>query len=307
MSKPDVILHQYEMSPYSEKVRLAFGLKNLAWRSVEIPMVMPKPDLTALTGGYRKTPVMQIGADIYCDTKLILRKLDQLRPDPSLIPSGTEALQAALTKLGDTMFTAVVATFFGSDQSIFTPDFIEDRQKIIPGGIDLDLAKAMLPAKLDQLRAHLAMVESTLAGAGPFLTGDAPSAADLALRHVILFASVGAESAPLLAACPAIAQWAQRVDALGHGQRTELDAAEAIAIARGATSTTEAYVDSGDPNARTPGDRITVMAEDYARDPVVGELVYADVGEIALKRVDERAGEVVVHFPREDFAVLPAG
>ena len=69
----DIILHHYETSPYSEKVRLGLGLKGLAWASVEIPIIMPKPDLTALTGGYRKTPVLQIGADIYCDSQLIMR------------------------------------------------------------------------------------------------------------------------------------------------------------------------------------------------------------------------------------------
>ncbi len=50
----DMILHHYETSPYAEKVRLGLGLKGLAWASVEIPVIMPKPDLTALTGGYRQ-------------------------------------------------------------------------------------------------------------------------------------------------------------------------------------------------------------------------------------------------------------
>ena len=44
----DIILHHYETSPYAEKVRLGLGLKGLAWASVEIPVIMPKPDLTAL-------------------------------------------------------------------------------------------------------------------------------------------------------------------------------------------------------------------------------------------------------------------
>jgi len=60
----EVILHHYPMSPYAEKTRRALGIKKLAWRSVTIPVIMPKPDLMPLTGGYRKTPVMQIGADI---------------------------------------------------------------------------------------------------------------------------------------------------------------------------------------------------------------------------------------------------
>src|SRR5215467_9937398 len=77
----DIILHHYEISPYSEKVRIGLGLKGLAWGSVEIPVIMPKPDLTALTGGYRKTPVLQIGADIYCDTQLIMREIERRHPE----------------------------------------------------------------------------------------------------------------------------------------------------------------------------------------------------------------------------------
>jgi glutathione S-transferase len=47
----DIILHHYDTSPYSEKVRTGLGLKGLAWASVELPVIMPKPNLTALTGG----------------------------------------------------------------------------------------------------------------------------------------------------------------------------------------------------------------------------------------------------------------
>jgi hypothetical protein len=46
-------------SPFSEKVRLVLGYKQLAWKSVIVPAIMPKPDVVALTGGYRKTPFLQ--------------------------------------------------------------------------------------------------------------------------------------------------------------------------------------------------------------------------------------------------------
>ena len=39
------------------------GFKGLAWKSVEQPPILPKPDLTPLTGGYRRIPVLQEGAD----------------------------------------------------------------------------------------------------------------------------------------------------------------------------------------------------------------------------------------------------
>src|SRR5215471_5685099 len=84
----DIILHHYDISPYSEKVRTGLGLKGLAWASVELPVIMPKPNLTALTGGYRKTPVLQIGADIYCDSQLIMRELERRYPTPSFYPAG---------------------------------------------------------------------------------------------------------------------------------------------------------------------------------------------------------------------------
>lgn len=52
------------------------------------PPIMPKPDLMPLTGGYRRAPVLQIGADIYCDTQLMSRVLESLAPSPSLHPYG---------------------------------------------------------------------------------------------------------------------------------------------------------------------------------------------------------------------------
>ena len=82
----DLILHHYWTSPFAEKVHLLMGFKQLSWRSVIIPRVMPKPDLTALTGGYRKTPVLQVGADIYCDTALIAQRLEQAKATPALFP-----------------------------------------------------------------------------------------------------------------------------------------------------------------------------------------------------------------------------
>ena len=82
------ILHHFEASPFSEKIRVIFGFKQIAWQSVLIPRIMPKPDLVPLTGGYRRTPVMQIGADIFCDTQIIQREIERRFPEPTLFPGG---------------------------------------------------------------------------------------------------------------------------------------------------------------------------------------------------------------------------
>ena len=94
----DLILHQYALSPYSKKVISIFAFKNLAWQAVEQPVIAPKPDLTPLTGGYRKIPVLQIGAHIYCDTKLMIREIEKRYPDTPLTPP---ALLGAAELLAD--------------------------------------------------------------------------------------------------------------------------------------------------------------------------------------------------------------
>ena len=93
----DFILHHYDLSPFAEKVRIGLGLKQAAWKSVDIPIIMPKPDLMPLTGGYRKTPVMQVGADIYCDTQLIMLELERRLPSPPFLPKGREGEARAIT------------------------------------------------------------------------------------------------------------------------------------------------------------------------------------------------------------------
>ena len=98
----DLILHHYAVSPYAEKVRIGLGLKQAAWKSVDIPNVMPKPDLMPLTGGYRKTPVMQIGADIYCDTQLIMLELERRLPSPRVPAQGPRGRGARASPCGST-------------------------------------------------------------------------------------------------------------------------------------------------------------------------------------------------------------
>src|SRR5271165_502353 len=123
----DIILHHYETSPYSEKVRLGLGLKGLAWASVEIPIIMPKPDLTALTGGYRKTPVLQIGADIYCDTQLIMRELERRHPAPSFYAGSDPGSCAMLAwSVERSAFMPAVALALGAIGDLLPAGFIED-------------------------------------------------------------------------------------------------------------------------------------------------------------------------------------
>jgi glutathione S-transferase len=305
MTASTIILHHYWESPYAEKVRRILGFKGLAWRAVLIPMMMPKPDLLALTGGYRKTPVMQIGADIYCDTDLIARVIDRLHPEPSLFPPATESLAYALGPWQQELFMLAVRRV-GTTVPIFPEGFIEDRAKMVEGGYSLEKLLREVGPQREQLRAKLALLERQLAGGGPFVLGAAASLADFAFFHPLFALKSFPQTAGDLAAFPAIRDWAARVEAFGYGEMTECPSEAALDVARRATPAPAGGVAAGEPNGLCAGDRVSVVHESFGLDPTVGALVTASVDEIAVRRTDERAGEVVVHFPREHYLVTRA-
>jgi glutathione S-transferase len=269
-----IILHHFEESPFSEKVRLVFGLKNIAWTSVRISRIMPRPDLMPMTGGYRRTPVLQIGADIYCDTQVILRELDRRFPEPTLFPAGYQGVASATAMWTDrAFFQSTVNLVFGSLADKVPPDFIADREKLRGAKFDVAAMASAIPQMRDQFRAHVQWIEAQLAD-----------------RLLAEFAGTRA--------------WETRMRAVGHGPRSEMSTAAALDIAAGATPQTVVLPDPNDPNGRKPGDRVEVMPDDYGKVKVSGEIVALSSEHIAIRRQDPRAGEVVVHFPRAGFVVL---
>lgn len=302
---PELILHHYWMSPFAEKVRLILGYKQLAWRSVLIPPVMPKPDVTALTGGYRKTPVLQIGADIYCDTALIARVLDTLQPTPPLYPASAP-LVGPLAQWADfTLFWASAAWAMQPAGALAVlaqqaPETIKafgaDRAAMIGSMRRLTLADATV-----QLKAHLAAIDAQLAGGGPWLFGNAPCIADFSVYHPLWFIRQAAPVAHLLSAYPALNAWLDRLASLGHAGHSDLSSADAVLLAAAATGHGPTRVEPG--LGFDAGQPVTVAATDYGQDAVAGSLVGLGADEVVIRRRDERAGLVQVHFPRFGFQI----
>jgi glutathione S-transferase len=305
----EIIFHHYWTSPFSEKVRIIFGMKKLAWRSVEIPNMMPKPDLIPLTGGYRKTPVMQIGADIYCDTQLIIRELERRFPQNPVVRDGGLSYGVGLWT-DRPFFQATVPIVFAEIGPMVPEAFKKDREKLFPERpFSYEQMKAASPMFRDQWRAHLALISDSLATSGkPFLGGDTPSVVDAHCHYNVWFLAgpLSAIAEGFLKEFPLVAAWYERVKAIGHGTFTQMDSKEALAIARDATPSVAGKADAHDPNGRKPGDRVSVMADDYGRDPVVGDIVFSNAHEIAIRRNAPEVGDVVVHFPRIGFMVMPA-
>jgi glutathione S-transferase len=300
-----LILHHYDMSPYAEKIRLVFGLKGLPWRSVQIPIVMPKPDLVELTGGYRRTPTLQVGADVYCDTKVIARALERIAPEPSLYPPRSEAILPGVSRWAETSFMMVVTILLGIGGT-FDESFIEDRKKMLPGA-DFSKAKLIVPAKFLQLRANLDLLERQLADGRRFLLEASPSLADLSAYHPLLFVRTHPAFRGVLDPFPRVVAWMDRVAAIGHGKREEMQAAEAVAIARESSPADWRGEVAELPDGLAWGDRVAVLPEEPGSGTIVGELLPSDLHEIRIARRSERAGDLVVHLPREDYLVVRAG
>jgi glutathione S-transferase len=304
-----VILHHFEESPFSEKVRLVFGLKNIAWTSVRISRIMPRPDLMPMTGGYRRTPVLQIGADIYCDTQVILRELERRFPAPTLFPAGYEGVASATAMWTDrAFFQSTVNLVFGSLADKVPADFIADREKLRGAKFDVAAMASAIPQMRDQFRAHGQWIEAQLGDGRNWMCGDRASLCDINAYMNIWYLRAGlpGEADRLLAEFNRTRAWETRMRAVGHGQRSEMSTAAALDIAAGATPQTAELPDPDDPNGRKPGDRVEVMPDDYGRIKVSGEIVALSSDHIAIRRQDPRVGEVVVHFPRAGFLVLAA-
>jgi len=306
MSASPIILHHFEASPFSEKIRLIFGLKKIPWTSVVISRIMPRPDLMAMTGGYRRTPVLQIGADIHCDTQCIMRELERRFPEPSLLASGTEGLAWASAMWTDrSFFQNTVNLVFGSLADKVPADFIADREKLRGAKFDVPAMTAAVPQMRDQLRAHLGWIDTQLADERTWLAGEAPSLVDVNAYMNLWYVRTHLDNAEdLLAEFDHARAWAGRLRAIGHGTRTEMSPAEALELAARSMPETAELHDPNDPNGRKVGDKVEVMPDDYGKVRVAGEIVALSPQHIAIRRHDRRAGEVVVHFPRAGFLIF---
>jgi glutathione S-transferase len=307
----DIILHHYPNSPFAEKIRLILGFKQIKWQSVMIPVIMPKPNLTALTGGYRRTPVIQIGADIYCDTALIADVLERISPMPPLYPEPTEGIARTLSQWADsTLFWTVIAHCFqpAGIQSMFghlTPEqmkaFSADRVQMRGN------APRMSPAEATgQLAEYLRRLEDMLADGKPYLLGQHPTIADFSVYHPLWYVRNAEAVAGILDATPKLLTWLVRMAAFGHHEFEKMSAEQAVAIAHDSTPAASNDVPFINTHGIEPGERVTITPTDYALDPVEGELILSAANEFAVRRSDERAGAVVVHFPRIGFQLKKA-
>jgi glutathione S-transferase len=306
----DIILHHYAFSTFSEKVRAALGYKGLAYRSVDIPGLPPRPLLEPLTGGYRRTPVLQIGADIYCDTNIILPTLERLKPSPTLYPAAGAGLAQGLGFAWERQMwiptIGVLVHFIGEHIPM---EFVKDRKE---GYLYVDISKDGMAPQFEQhlqfVRGQVTWLKQALADGRPFLFGNTPSAADLACwQTIFLLRKNCPPDVDALVGFGPLVPWYDRIAAFGHGTPTAMTSEDAFAAARDAKPAPVTHLSpNGDPGGLTAGTTVTITPDDNARVPVTGTLVAASDREIVIHRRDRNAGDLHIHFPRLGFDVKRA-
>lgn len=302
----DFILHHYAMSPFSEKIRAMLGYTDWHWQSVITREMPPRPLLTPLAGGYRKIPVAQIGADIFCDSRTISTEIAALSGKPAL----------ALENVGDDQQQFVLKT----DLDIFFACIMSASSKTLNKKVRavmswLDIVRFLwdrinmgrkasvriaTPKQAGPLvNAHLAQLEALLTD--DFLFGSEPSIADFSAYHSLWFIRDLAERSTI-APYPKINAWMDRIKAFGEGHRSEISAGKALEIARNATPRTIVDAHRQDP---LMGKTVRVAPTDYGQTPTQGILVGSTPTQWILSRETPVTGVVHVHFPKQGFTATP--
>lgn len=307
----DIILHHYPQSPVSEKVRVALGIKKLSWKSVQVRRLPPRDELFALTGGYRRIPVMQIGADIYCDTLCILRELERRFPKPTFYPTGAAGMPYALSRWTDeNLFNSTVRLAFAPAAGELPADLVTDRSRLYLGaGKSFQDEVADLPHLAAQLRAQFSWLEEQLADGRKFLEGSEPSLDDCYAYYIVWFLRGRWEKGPdFISEFEKLLAWEERVKDLGHGTASTMTPDEALDIGTQAQPKTPEQADPRDAQGLEPGmDAEVVQDADTGEAPVAGVIRAVTRDVISLHRIDRDAGLVCMHFPRVGYRVTVTG
>jgi glutathione S-transferase len=299
---PDLILHHYPASPLSEKIRVILGLKKLSWCSVEIPNLPPKPDVMPLTGGYRRTPIMQIGADVFCDSQRILSELECRKPSKA----NNTGLVQIINRWCDDLFHPVVKVAITASSNELPNEFLEDRRKLFLNDYsDIESAKARIPYYTEQVRAQLAQAEISLKEQNGFLISSSASIADASLFALTWFIRRRWKNgAKFLEGFPNICRWEESIKSIGHGTPTDMASEKALDIAKETETTFKAQIDADDIHSLSTGDRVSITPKaNTGEKGVRGNVHIAEKNRISVLHKNDRVGTICIHFPKIGYVI----
>ncbi|KAH7381594.1 hypothetical protein BKA66DRAFT_418954 [Pyrenochaeta sp. MPI-SDFR-AT-0127] len=317
------ILFHYAASIYSHRVLWYLWLRGIPYDECIQPPVMPRPDLEAINVGYRKMPLLALGKDVYCDSRLIISKLESLYPESNLAPktageAGTRKLFENYCIDGGVFANAVKLIPYWVEAGFLQNEvFLDDRQKLMGGRrMTAEAMEAGRPDGLQHLRQVFELLESTfLADGRDWVLGtEEPSLVDIDavwpfewlivdqhMKGSLPEAHISANIYPKTYA------WVRRFmdviekKKMAHSKPTTLDG-EAMSerVLSATSSIDEIGIITDDPLAIKHGDEIEVFPSDYGQTgKTVGTLIGLTTSEVVLRN---KKG-VHVHFPRWNFSI----
>ena len=301
-----LILHHYSMSPFSEKIRAVLGYTGLPWHSVQVPEMPPRRALKPLAGDYRKIPVAQLGADVFCDSRIISSEIATLSGRPTLALENVSAAEQAFVRHTD--LEVFFACILSADGKVLLKKLWRDTStlhvlRFLADRINMGRKSAVPAARgaraKTMVRDHLDNLQTLLQQ--DFLFGEQPSIADFSAWHSAWFMADLAQST-FIKRYPAVDEWMARMRAFGHGTPQPMTPEEAIAVARAASPRplpeSEAHP--------LLNQQVQIAPTDYGQVPVTGVLKAITAERYILAREHARTGLLHVHFPRADFSLQAA-
>ena len=307
MSSTALILHQYDVSPFSQKAQKMMGLKGLSWQSVEMPMIAPKPDVEALTGGYRGTPVLQIGQDVFIDNWMIARALDEFDATGPAVNAQGGLREAALYAWGERLFTPLLHTALAVYQSDWDADFLADRKQVFPD-VNFDTLDAGDADRRSQVLAYLGTVEAQLSMGQDFLGGALADSWDIHVWGMVwMIHSALPTLMPIVETFPRLANWYQRMLALGTGDREDAEIDIAWQALKEGPARPVPDTPYQEPLAGWVGEVVEVSSGSADRGVASGRLLAVDHEQVVLS-VEPISGEAAqVWFPRFGYHLKQSG
>ena len=296
-----LILHHYPMSPFSEKIRAMLGYADVSWQSCITREMPPRPLLARLAGGYRKIPVAQMGADIFCDSHIIAAEIAQLSNKPALDLNNLDAAQQAfITKVDLDLFFACL---FAAGTMKLNIKVLKAMSLLDVGRFLLDRinmgrkakVRAVSPLKAKELViAHLADLEQRLSQ--DFLFGKTPTHADFSTYHTLWFIHELAES-PLLQGHPRLLNWMAQMKGFGHGTSRQINEVQALKAAQAEPR----IIANEYRQYALIGQTVSIAPADYGCEPTTGVLVGVMPNRWIIARQDAELGTLHIHFPRQGY------
>ncbi|BDD09103.1 glutathione S-transferase [Fulvitalea axinellae] len=240
--KQPIILHRSLGSPYARKIQTMLAHTGQEYLSVIASKGVPRPIQEKLVGGYsRRIPILQIGSDIYCDTKLISSEIAKQTNRPELDPLQQSVDDKMLMEKIDTQhFVEMVMTmsaweFIRCSFSLMPPQhackLITDRAKLAKKIKDKKPDVATKIKYNHSLKSFFSEIENQL-GKRPFLgKNESPTALDFT-AYTTLWYGHKLNGLKQASKTKNITDWLYRMDAYGTGKTTEIGGNTALDIAK---------------------------------------------------------------------------